>query len=93
MFVLPLEIVWPVIGIGSIIMIAAAGIVMVRRLAPPRSGADTSERDRLLDEVHDRLGDVEQLKRQVSELEERLDFAERILASQREAPRVGRAPD
>jgi len=38
--------------------------------------------------VYGRLGELDELKRQVAELEERVDFAERVLAKQREAPRL-----
>ncbi len=90
MLVLPMEIIGPVIGIGSLMMIAAAGVIMVRRLAP--GGGDGGERDRLLDDVHARLGELDQLKQQVAELEERLDFTERVLAKQRDAERLGPPP-
>lgn len=85
---LPMEVVAPVAGIGSLIMITAAAIVMIRRLAPsvPRDAAD---RDQLLDDVHSRLDELDQLRQRMGELEERLDFAERVLAKQGEAPRLG----
>ena len=92
MFGLPMEIIGPVIGIGSLIMITAAGVVAVRRFSPPRV-ADTSERDQLLEDVHARLAEVDQLKQQVSELAERVDFTERVLAKQRQAPRLGPSRD
>lgn len=38
-------------------------------------------------ETHD--ADLDQVRQQVAELAERLDFAERLLAQQRETPRVG----
>ena len=38
--------------------------------------------------VHDRLDRVEDGDHRIAELEERLDFAERLLAQQREVPRV-----
>ena len=87
MFGLPMEIVGPVIGIGALIMITSAGIVMIRRLAP-RSAVDRTERDQVLEDVQVRLGELDQLKRQVGELEERVDFAERLLAKQREGLRL-----
>ena len=92
MFGLPMEIVGPVIGIGAIIMFASAGIVMIRRLAP-RSSVDRTERDQVLEDVQVRFGELDQVKRQVGELEERVDFAERLLAKQREAPRLGPSQD
>ncbi|HYK83139.1 MAG TPA: hypothetical protein VEU55_08325 [Gemmatimonadales bacterium] len=38
------------------------------------------------------LGDVQQLRTEVSELGERMDFAERLLAKHREAERLGPPP-
>src|SRR3979490_1253631 len=40
------------------------------------------------DEVPPRLDDLDQLKQRMSELEERVDFVERLLAKQREAQRL-----
>lgn len=42
-------------------------------------------------ETHD--AELDQVRLQVAELAERLDFAERLLAQQREAPRVGPGGD
>ena len=85
---LPMEIVGPVLGIGSLIMITASAIVMIRRLAP-KASIDAHDRDQLSDDVHSRLDELDQLRQRVSELEERVDFTERVLAKQREAPRIG----
>ena len=94
MFGLPMDLVGPVIGFGAIIMFAAAGVVMVRvltsRLARPAavpSALDPTERARL-DDFQQRLGELDQLTQRMSELEERVDFAERVLAKQREQPRL-----
>ncbi len=38
-----------------------------------------------IDQLHDRLADVEQLQQKVFELENRLEFSERMLTQQREA--------
>ncbi|OLC47100.1 MAG: hypothetical protein AUH68_01685 [Gemmatimonadetes bacterium 13_1_40CM_4_69_5] len=48
-----------------------------------RPAADPQERDAL-------VAEVEQLRQDVTELQERVDFAERLLAKQREAPKIGR---
>jgi hypothetical protein len=86
-----MEIVGPVIGFGAIILFVAAGIVMVRfftsKIAQPqpKSGVmDQAERDQVLADVQVRLDELDQLKHRVSELEERVDFAERLLAKPRE---------
>jgi Tfp pilus assembly protein PilO len=89
-----MEIVGPVIGIGAIIMIGAAGIVMIRRLAPRAAQPQfPTERDQVLEDVQARFGELDQVKQRLSELEERVDFAERLLAKQREAPRLGPSHD
>jgi tetrahydromethanopterin S-methyltransferase subunit G len=43
----------------------------------------------VLEDVEARLGELDQLKQRMSELEERVDFAERLLAKQREGLRLG----
>lgn len=95
MFGLPMEIVGPVIGIGSIIMFVAAGIVMVRfftsKIPHPdaKSRLADTERPGVLEDIHLRLGELDQLTQRISELEERVDFTERLLAKQREGPQLG----
>lgn len=96
MFGLPMEIVGPVLGIGAIILFVATGIVMVRfvssRIAHPElrsRGMDPTGRDPVLEDVQVRLGELDQLKQRVSELEERVDFAERLLAQPRQGLRLG----
>ncbi len=42
--------------------------------------------------LHVRLGDVDNLQHRVMELEERLDFTERMLAQRREPDRLGDGP-
>jgi Tfp pilus assembly protein PilO len=93
-----MQIVGPIIGFGAIIMFASAGVVMVRvltaRFARPdaQRALDPTERARL-DDMQHRLGELEQLTQRMSELEERLDFTERILAKQREQPRLEPPPE
>ena len=93
MFGLPMEIVGPVIGIGAIIFFVAAGIVMIRvvtsKFAPPSRVVDQTARNQVLEDVQVRLGELDQLQQRISELEERVDFAERLLAKQREGLRLG----
>jgi predicted nuclease with TOPRIM domain len=91
-----MEIVGPVLGIGAIILFVATGIVMVRLVtskiaqAELRSrGVDPTERDQVLEDVQVRLGELDELKQRISELEERVDFAERLLAKPREGLRLG----
>jgi len=74
------------IGFGFIIVVTAAAQVVVRRLVgrTNRAGQNPTEPDgarltQALDDVQHRLG----------ELEERMDFAERLLAKERVAERLG----
>jgi hypothetical protein len=58
--------------------------LLQRRSKPARSAIEPAE----LDEIRAQLADVEELRERVSELEGRLDFAERLLARQPEALRL-----
>ncbi|PYP20103.1 MAG: hypothetical protein DMD53_11885 [Gemmatimonadetes bacterium] len=51
------------------------------RGGPPRDRADAAQ----LDEV---VADLQEVRRELSELSERMDFTERLLAKQREAERL-----
>ncbi|HZH42329.1 MAG TPA: hypothetical protein VFD85_15045 [Gemmatimonadales bacterium] len=80
------------VGICAIIAVTCAGIVTVRWLSPKRaSPALPPERERMLEDLQARLGELQQLKQRMGELEERLDFAERVLAQQRDANRISPA--
>jgi hypothetical protein len=57
---------------------------MGRRLESRNSGQDSALRAEV-DNLHRRLGEVETLQMRVSELEERLDFAERLLTRGQES--------
>lgn len=88
------------IGVGVIILCASVGGVMVRVLASVitrpglRSGVtDPTGRGQVLEDVQARIGELDQLTRRVGELEERVDFTERLLAKQREGPRLGSSQD
>jgi len=82
------------IGVGMIIVLSAAAKIVVRLFVPDNARrslrsplGDQGDHPHALEGVHARLDELDQLKQRVSELEERLDFTERMLASQREAPR------
>ena len=84
--VFPGEVLWPVFGFGAIISFVVAGIVAIRlvnhklRQAQLRSGEG-------LDEVQARLAELDHLNQRINELEERVDFTERLLATRNEEPR------
>lgn len=91
---LPMEIVGPVLGIGAIIAFIAAGIVAVRFAAsrfplPKSHQLDPTNRDQILEDLQMRVGELDHMKERLSELEERVDFAERLLAKQRDEQRLG----
>ncbi len=94
MFGLPMEIVGPVLGIGTLIGVVTAALIALRIVSSrfPRPAApaqlDPATRE-ALEEVHARVGELDLLKQRVGELEERLDFTERLLANRREEPRIG----
>jgi Tfp pilus assembly protein PilO len=84
-----------------VIMMVSAGLVMLVRWLQPEVArpdlksrlADPPERGQTLGDVQVRFGELDQLKQRVSELEERVDFAERLLAQQREGQRLGPPQD
>ena len=84
------------IGVALIVGIISVGQIVGRLVAPDgaRRGRklpfiDPTDKAQALEDVQARLLELDQLKQRVSELEERLDFAERMLASHRDAQRLG----
>lgn len=76
----------------SVAFLASLGVLAWRRkratLEPrePSTGEVAAQR---IMELEDRVAELEQGQARVLELEERLDFAERLLVRQREAERIG----
>ena len=62
---------------------------LARRLEG-RGGQDASALRVEVEHLHQRLGEVDQLQVRIAELEERLDFTERMLAQSREPDRLQR---
>ncbi len=60
-----------------------------RRVALRRSGAEPGESDARFDYLEHRLAELEAGQERMMELEERLDFAERLLAQTPEARKLG----
>ena len=84
------------IGVG-VVMLFITTAQIVRRLVlgpqPPGRGLrsrllDARDQAQGLDDIEARLAELETLKQRVVELEERVDFTERMLASKREAQRL-----
>jgi len=87
-------------GVVVIILSIAAAVLLVNWIRPditrpePKSrAADSTERGQALEDVQIRLGELDELQQRMSELEERVDFAERLLAQQREGQRLGPPQD
>jgi hypothetical protein len=84
MFGIPGEVFWPTAAFGAIISLVFGGIALLR-LLPQHKTRELDQREReALGDLQVRLGELDQLQRRLSELEERVDFAERLLAKQRE---------
>ena len=79
---------WLAMGlIGISVFFGPVGRALGRWLEPRRAPPHAdSER---LGEIEHRLVELEQSQSRVAELEERLDFAERMLAQQRDPARLG----
>ena len=86
----------PAIVMIVLLVMTACTIVLwplVRALArrlEGRGGQDASALRSEVEHLHQRLGEVDQLQVRIAELEERLDFAERLLAQSREPDRLQR---
>src|SRR2546430_9475071 len=94
MFEIP---VWAV-GVGFIVLTVAVAQVVARRLIPADRlwhadrfrGRRGSKREvaEALEEVEAHLGELDDMRKRLAEVEERLDFAERLLPKHREAERI-----
>ena len=79
------------IGVGAVLVLVTVLQVIYVRLMPPeyRRRRLKGEPLQASDDVQSRLAELDEVKRRLGELEERVDFAERLLAKQREADRLG----
>jgi hypothetical protein len=93
MFGIPGEIFWPTAAICGIIALVFSGFALLRLLPHPKSrGLEPAERE-TLEELRHRLRQVDELQQRVGELEERVDFTERLLAERHESERLGLPKD
>ncbi len=79
---------------GGAAFVAAAfspvGRAFADRIRGKHGGPDPEQLRAEIAEAHEaQAEELQQVRQEVAELAERLDFAERLLAQQREAPRVG----
>lgn len=89
MFGIPDEVFWPTVAFGTIIVLVFGGFALLRLLPHPKSRALEQPEREALDDLRLRLGQLDQLQERVGELEERVDFTERLLAKTREGERPG----
>jgi hypothetical protein len=89
MFGIPGEVFWPTVSFAAIIVLVFGGLVLLRILPHPKSRVLEQPEREALDDLRLRLGQLDQLQERVGELEERVDFAERLLTNQRESERPG----
>jgi hypothetical protein len=72
---------------GTVYLVVSLIEVLIKRLEGRRPGSlDAVERE--LDELRMRIEDGEQARQRIAELEERLEFAERLLAQKRDHERL-----
>lgn len=71
------------LGVGTYAGVTVVSILK-RRFEVPAAGPAPEE----LESMHARLANVEALEGRVNELEERVDFAERLIAKQHESERL-----
>jgi len=93
MFGIPGEVFWPTVAFGAIILLVLGGVVLLRFLPQPKSRVVNQPEREALEDIQVRLGQLDQMQERISELEERVDFAERVLAKQREGERLGPPKD
>ena len=93
MFGIPGEVFWPTAAFGAVILLVFGGVALLRFLPQPKSRALNQPEREALEGLQARLGQLDQLQERISELEERVDFAERLLAKQREGERLSLPKD
>ncbi|TMD70312.1 MAG: hypothetical protein E6I81_14385 [Chloroflexi bacterium] len=87
---------WHVTAHALLAILFALGAQRLRARQRPELTSrvmDPTEQGQTLDDVQARLGELDQLTQRMSDLEERVDFAERLLVKQREAQRLGPPQD
>ncbi len=79
------------VGVGAVLVLVTVLQVIYVRLMPPeyRRRRLKGEPLQASVDVQSRLAELDEVKQRLGELEERVDFAERLLAKQRDAERLG----
>jgi len=78
------------LGVGAVLVFVTALQIIYVRLMPPdyRRRRWKGEPVQAPDDIQRRLAELDDVKQRVGELEERVDFAERLLARERDAQRL-----
>ena len=71
------------LGVAIIILATGIGKAISARFTPPAPARERKGKD------EGSIGEVQDLQRRLADVEERLDFAERLLSQQRDAQRLG----
>jgi hypothetical protein len=90
---MPGEVLWPTVAFGSIILLVLGGVVLLRFLPQPKSRGLAQPEREALEDLQVRLEQLDQVQERIGELEERVDFTERLLAKQREGERLALPPE
>ena len=79
------------VGVGAVLVLVTGLQIIYVRLMPPedRRRRWKGEPLKVPEDIQSRLAELDDVKARLGELEERVDFAERLLARQREAERLG----
>lgn len=79
------------VGVGALMVLITALQIIYARLMPPeyRKRRLKGEASQPSEELQSRLAELDEVKQRLGELEERVDFAERLLATKREPERLG----
>lgn len=92
MLINPAEVALPVLAFGAVVTFITGALIALRyaiyKIPGRLSGRIDPARDQIVDDLQLRVTELEEVKHRVIELEERLDFAERMLAKRQEGPNL-----
>ena len=79
------------VGVGAVLVCITALQIIYVRLMPPESRRRRGKGglSQPSEDVERRLAELDDVKQRLGELEERVDFTERLLTKQRESERLG----
>ncbi len=96
MLINPAEVLLPVLAFGAVVSFITGALIALRyavyKIPGRLSGRSDPARDQAVEDLQLRVAELEEVKHRVVELEERLDFAERMLAKGQGASSLLPAP-